>query len=80
MALQNFDEWIKSHNSSKQLKSLDRLSVKSHFDTNFNADQLATRRIERSVFLKFKHNEEELTNVYKYRAGRVDPRNLLTKE
>lgn len=46
---------------------------------------MATRRIERSLFLKLKHNEEELTNVYKYRvnkqsAGRIDPRNLTTTE
>jgi len=55
-SLENFEDWTRRNLSNKSLKFMDDLSQRSVFDTNFNAIQLATRRIERSLFLKLRNN------------------------
>lgn len=77
----NFDDWAARNLSKKSLKNENKLDSTSIFDTNFNAEKLASRRIERSLFLKLKNNQDELTNFYNYRYDkksgvRIDPRTL----
>ena len=44
------------------------------FDTNFNAEKMANRRIERSLFIKLNSNESDLNDLSSYRRVNVDPR------
>ena len=77
----NFDNWAKT-NLSKKIMSAGKLGGNNAlFDTNFNAQNLASRRIERSLFIKLKNNEDQLTNFYKHRYNsksnvRLDPNGL----
>lgn len=81
----NFREWTQQVLSNKSLKFRDQLQGQSLFDTNFNANQMASRRIERSLFIKLNSNSDELSNVYQYRydhkgQGRIDPRYVQSEE
>lgn len=70
--------------SNKDLKFRNNLVKANLFDTNFNADKMASRRIERTLHIKLKNNAEELSKAYEYRnkamkkqaTARIDPRHL----
>ena len=69
----------------KPKHATNNVRIPSLFDTNFNAGSLAARRKERGMFLKLKHNEDQLTNFYKHRYNskssvRLDPSGIQTSE
>ena len=50
------------------------------FDTNFNAEKMASRRIERRLFIKLNSNESDLNDLNVSRRAHLDPRYQPTVE
>ena len=60
----NFDKWTKNHLNKLSLKLRNDLPASNSFDTNFNAEMMSARRIERNLHLKLGNVADELEKVY----------------
>ena len=55
----NFDDWAQNNlNKAKLSRKHGSSGSMNVFDTNFNASQLASRRLERTLFIKMHKNED----------------------
>ena len=80
----DFDSWTQQKLDFNQVRNQEDLGT-DVFETNFNANTLANRRIERSLFLRLGNSEDQLTNFYKHRYNtksniRLNLNGLKTKE